>query len=244
MSEVRLGHDGIYNFAEARRPSRTSPTARKSDFASTISKIRRAIKPFRMPAVTKEAKYVRDPFRVLISCIISLRTKDEVTDQASARLFARADTPRNMLKLHANEIGKLIYPAGFYRNKAKQMLEISKALLERYDGRVPDEIDELLTLKGVGRKTANLVVTMAYHKPGICVDTHVHRISNRLGWVKTKTPEKTEFALREILPRRYWIDINDQLVIFGQNICQPASPWCSKCPLERECPKVGVERKR
>ena len=216
----------------------------KSDFTSTISKIRRAIQLFRMPTVTKEAKYVRDPFRVLISCIISLRTKDEVTDQASARLFARADTPRKMLELRANEIAKLIYPAGFYRNKAKHILEISQALFERYNGRVPDEIDELLTLKGAGRKTANLVVTMAYHKPGICVDTHVHRISNRLGWVKTKTPEKTEFALREVLPRRYWIDINDQLVIFGQNICQPVSPWCSKCPLQKQCPKIGVGRRR
>jgi len=216
----------------------------KSDFTSTISKIHHAIRPFRMPTVTKEAKYVRDPYRVLISCIISLRTKDEVTGQASARLFARADSPRRMLKLRANEIAKLIYPAGFYRNKAKHILEISRALIERYKGRVPDDIDELLTLKGVGRKTANLVVTMAYHKPGICVDTHVHRIANRLGWMKTKTPEKTEFALREILPRRYWIDINDQLVIFGQNICQPISPWCSKCSLERQCPKIGVARRR
>lgn len=236
-SEVGLAYLG--------RPQKSSKNLRrKSDFTSTISKIRRAIRPFRMPTVTKEAKYVRDPFRVLISCIISLRTKDGVTDQASARLFAKADTPRKILKLRANEIAKLIYPAGFYRNKAKHILEISQALLERYKGLVPDEIDELLTLKGVGRKTANLVVTMAYHKPGICVDTHVHRISNRLGWVKTKTPEKTEFALREILPHRYWIDINDQLVIFGQNICQPVSPWCSKCPVERECPKVGVERRR
>lgn len=216
----------------------------KSDFASAISQIRRAIRPFRTPAVTREAKHVRDPFRVLISCIISLRTKDEVTDQASARLFAKADTPRQMVKLRATEIASQIYPAGFYRNKAKHILEISRALLERYNGRVPDEIDELLTLKGVGRKTANLVVTMAYHKPGICVDTHVHRISNRLGWVQTTTPEKTEFALREILPRRYWIEINDQLVIFGQNICQPVSPWCSKCPLAQQCPKIGVGRRR
>lgn len=225
-----------------RKASKSLP--RKPDFTSTISKIRRAIQPFRMPAVSREARHVRDPFRVLISCIISLRTKDEVTDQASARLFARADTPRKMLKLRQNEIAKLIYPAGFYRNKAEHILEISQSLIERYSARVPDEIDELLTLKGVGRKTANLVVTMAYHKPGICVDTHVHRISNRLGWVTTKTPEKTEFALREVLPRRYWIDINQQLVIFGQNICQPVSPWCSTCPLERQCPKVGVERKR
>ncbi len=214
------------------------------NFAKTIATIRRAIRLYKIPAVTKEATKVRDPYRVLISCIISLRTKDEVTEQASARLFARADRPQQMIRLRAAEIARLIYPAGFYRNKARHILEISRVLLERFHGRVPDDLDELLTLKGVGRKTANLVVTMAYHKPGICVDTHVHRISNRLGWVNTTTPEKTEFALREILPRRYWIDLNDQLVIFGQNICQPVSPWCSKCPLERECPKIGVSRKR
>ena len=216
----------------------------KSGFAPAIAAIRRMIRPYRIPAVTREAKEIRDPFRVLISCIISLRTKDEVTDQASRRLFARADTPKRMLRLSAAEIARLIYPAGFYRNKARHMLEISRALLEHCGGRVPDEIDELLTLKGVGRKTANLVVTMAYRKPGICVDTHVHRISNRLGWVQTTTPEKTEFALREILPRRYWIDINDQLVIFGQNICQPVSPWCSRCALAQMCPRVGVGRSR
>ena len=197
-----------------------------------------------MPAVTKEAKSKRDPFRVLISCIISLRTKDEVTWRASARLFARADAPHKMLALRPAAIARLIYPAGFYRNKARQIAGISRTLIERYQGRVPDDIDELLLLKGVGRKTANLVVTMAYHKPGICVDTHVHRISNRLGWVRTTTPDKTEFALRDILPRRYWIDLNDQLVIFGQNICQPVSPWCSRCPLQGECPKVGVVRRR
>jgi endonuclease-3 len=213
-------------------------------FAKTIAAIRRAIRLYKIPAVTKEAVKVRDPYRVLISCIISLRTKDQITEQASARLFARADAPRQMIKLRIGQIARLIYPAGFYRNKAKQILEISRALLQRYKGRVPDEIDELLTLKGVGRKTANLVVTMAYGQPGICVDTHVHRISNRLGWVNTTTPGKTEFALREILPRRYWIDLNDQLVVFGQNICQPVSPWCSKCPVEKPCPKLGVVRRR
>lgn len=214
------------------------------NFGRTISRIRGAIRQFRMPAVTQEAARRRDPYRVLIACIISLRTKDAVTDEASARLFARADSPRRMLKLHAPQIARLIYPAGFYRNKARHILEISRALVERYRGRVPDDINELLTLTGVGRKTANLVVTTVYRKPGICVDTHVHRIANRIGWVKTNTPEATERRLREILPRHYWIDINDQLVTFGQNLCRPVSPWCTKCPLEKQCPKIGVRIKR
>lgn len=213
-------------------------------FGKTLAKIRRAIRPFQTPAVTQIAQKSRDPFRVLISCLISLRTKDEVTDAASQRLFARADTPTRMLKLRAKEIATLIFPAGFYRTKAKQINEIARTLIAQYDGRVPDTLEELLQLKGVGRKTANLVITVAYNKPGICVDIHVHRLSNRLGWVKTKTPEQTETALREILPRRYWIPINDWLVTFGQNLCQPLSPWCSKCPLVKECPKIGVKYQR
>jgi endonuclease-3 len=216
----------------------------KLPFGSTIQKIRGAIAKFKTPAVTEVAQRERDPFRVLVSCIISLRTKDEVTDLASKRLFARAASPKAMLKLSTREIEKLIYPAGFYRTKARTLRELAQRLIDEHNGLVPDSLDELLKLKGVGRKTANLVVTMAFNKPGICVDTHVHRISNRLGWVKTKTPEQTEMALREILPRRYWIDINDQLVTFGQNLCQPVSPWCSKCPLEKSCPKIGVVRKR
>jgi len=213
-------------------------------FGKTIAKIRRAIRPFQTPAVTVVAKASRDPFQVLISCLISLRTKDEVTDVASQRLFAKADSPKKMLALREREIAKLIFPAGFYRTKAKQIREISRVLMDDYQSRVPDTLEELLKLKGVGRKTANLVITVAYYKPGICVDTHVHRISNRLGWVKTKTPGQTEMALREILPKRYWIPINDWLVTFGQNLCQPVSPWCSKCPLENSCPQIGVKYRR
>ncbi|MDZ7290286.1 MAG: endonuclease III [candidate division KSB1 bacterium] len=213
-------------------------------FSKTIAKIRRAIRPLRTPAVTSVAEKTRNPFRVLISCLISLRTKDEVTAEASRRLFARADTPAKMLQLREREIARLIFPAGFYRTKAKRILEISRELTNGYDGRVPDTLDALLKLKGVGRKTANLVLTVAFGKPGICVDTHVHRISNRLGWVKTKTPEQTEMALRKILPKRHWISINDRLVTFGQNICQPVSPRCSKCPLEKDCPKIGVRYRR
>ena len=138
----------------------------------------------------------------------------------------------------------MICPAGLYRTKARAIREISKTLLAQHGGCVPDTLEALLQLKGVGRKTANLVITVAYNKPGICVDTHVHRLSNRFGWVKTQTPEQTEMALRATLPKRYWIEINDLLVTFGQNICQPVSPWCSKCPLRRACPQIGVSRHR
>jgi endonuclease-3 len=214
------------------------------NFGKTLAKIRRAIRPFRATAVTAVAEKSRDPFRVLISCLISLRTKDEVTGAASRRLFAKAGTPAKMLQLRERAIAKLIFPAGFYRTKAQRIREISQTLVNRYKGRVPDTLEGLLQLNGVGRKTANLVLTVAYGKPGICVDTHVHRLSNRLGWVKTKTPEQTELALRKILPKRYWIPLNDWLVTFGQNICQPVSPWCSKCPLQKDCPQIGVRYRR
>ena len=186
----------------------------------------------------------RDPFRVLIACILSLRTQDTTTGPASARLFAVADTPEAMLKLSPRQIERLIYPVGFYRTKARVILGICRDLLDRFGGRVPDEIDDLLTLKGVGRKTANLVVTMGYGKPGICVDTHVHRISNRLGYVRTRTPEETEMALRAKLPKRYWIGYNDLLVTFGQNVCTPISPRCSTCPVRALCRRVGVRSSR
>ncbi|HMB32860.1 MAG TPA: endonuclease III [Methylomirabilota bacterium] len=185
-----------------------------------------------------------DPFRVLIACLLSLRTKDETTGPAAARLFAFADTPRAMLRLTPRQIERAIFPVGFYRTKARVILGVCRDLIERFDGRVPDDIDALLTLKGVGRKTANLVVTQGFNKPGICVDVHVHRISNRLGYVKTRNPEETEMALRRRLPRRYWIGYNDLLVSFGQNICQPVSPRCSVCPVSHACPRLGVTRSR
>ena len=185
-----------------------------------------------------------DPFRILIGCILSLRTKDEVTYPATERLFALASDPEGMRKLTQGAIAKAIYPAGFYRTKAKQIRAISKILLERHGGRVPDTIDELLLLPGVGRKTANLTVTLGFGKPGICVDTHVHRIANRLGWVRTKSPGDTEAALRLALPKRWWIPINETLVRHGQHICKPISPMCSACPVARRCPKIGVDRSR
>jgi endonuclease III len=186
----------------------------------------------------------RDPFLTLIGCILSLRTKDQATAIAAPRLFACADTPQKMLKLEPTKIEELIYPVGFYRTKARVILRICHDLLERFAGGVPDRLDDLLTLKGVGRKTANLVVTEAFGKPGICVDTHVHRISNRWGLIKTLTAEKSEQALRQVLPRRYWIEYNSLLVAFGQTICQPVSPWCSRCPVSNLCPRIGVVRSR
>ena len=185
-----------------------------------------------------------DPFRVLITCLLSLRTQDTTTGPAAARLFALADTPAAMLRLTPRQIQRAIYPVGFYRTKARVILRICADLLARFEGRVPDTIDDLLTLDGVGRKTANLVVTVGFNKPGICVDTHVHRISNRLGYIRTKTPDESEMALRAKLPRRFWIGYNDLLVTFGQNICVPISPKCSACPVRALCRRVGVTASR
>jgi endonuclease III len=199
---------------------------------------------WRTTSLAEVAAERRDPFRVLIACLLSLRTKDETTGPAAARLFALADTPQTMLRLPAKRIERAIFPVGFYRTKARVILGVCRDLLERFGGQVPDEIDQLLTLKGVGRKTANLVVTQGFNKPGICVDIHVHRISNRLGYVKTKNPTETETALRKQLPRRYWIGYNDLLVSFGQNICHPVSPRCSDCPVSPRCARVGVMRSR
>ncbi|HLO26672.1 MAG TPA: endonuclease III [Geobacteraceae bacterium] len=206
--------------------------------------LREAVRQWRTPAVTIVSQREGDPFKVLVSCILSLRTQDRTTATASERLFALADNPAAMAGLATEAIEKAIYPVGFYRVKAGQIREISRVLVERYGGKVPDDLDELLTLKGVGRKTANLVVTLGFGKPGICVDTHVHRICNRWGYLTTKTPEETEFALRAKLPKEYWLDINDLLVTFGQNQCHPVSPRCSTCPLGHLCARVGVTKSR
>ncbi len=217
---------------------------KKSEKIEAIIKtLREETKKFKEPIVTTISRK-KDPYKVLISTVLSLRTKDEVTHKASERLYKKASTPWEMVKLSPNEIEKLIYPVGFYKRKAKNIIEISKILIEKYDGKVPDDIDELLKLPGVGRKTANLVVTLGYGKLGICVDTHVHRVSNRLGIVKTKTPEETEFALRKILPKKYWIEYNDLLVTWGQNICTPISPKCSMCKISSYCNKIGVTKHR
>ncbi len=206
--------------------------------------LKSASKEWVLPSVSQIGAREGDPFLVLISCLLSLRTKDKVTNEASVRLFARARTPQQMLSLSLAAIRKLIYPVGFYKTKAKRIHQICQHLIGRFRGRVPDDLDQLLTLPGVGRKTANLVLTVGFGKLGICVDTHVHRISNRLGYVQTATPEKTEMVLREKLPKRYWISYNDLLVAFGQTVCHPTSPWCSRCPVERYCAKAGVLRSR
>jgi len=206
-----------------------------------IRTLRRLARQWKVPVVTQ---YKEDAFTTLISCILSLRTNDAVTHQASERLFGLAQTPQAMRWLSIRTIEKAIYPVSFYRTKAKTLLTVCETLCARFGGRVPDSLDELLTLNGVGRKTANLVVTLAYQKEGICVDTHVHRISNRWGYVRTPTPEKTEWALREKLPKRFWLIYNELLVAFGQNLCRPTSPWCSRCPLADICPRIGVTTQR
>jgi endonuclease-3 len=202
--------------------------------------VRHAISAWEPPALNKIAEESDDPFRVLISCILSQQTKDQVTEAASARLYRLADRPETILALSERRIAGAIYPVSFYRTKARTIREVSRTLLTRFAGRVPDSLEALLSLKGVGRKTANLVLTVGYRKPGICVDTHVHRISNRWGYVNTKTPEQTEMALRRKLPKRHWIYYNDLLVPFGQHLCRPISPFCSRCPVARWCATVGV----
>jgi endonuclease-3 len=197
----------------------------------------------RVTTLAEEEK-TRSPFRLLVACVISLRTKDEVTAEASQRLFAIAPDPYSLADLEVESIAKAIYPAGFYNTKASQLKDIGKILREEYGGEVPASESPLLALPGVGRKTTNLVLGLGFDIPAICVDTHVHRISNRLGLVKTKTPEQTERALNEVLPEDLWVPINDLLVTFGQNRCHPTSPRCTGCPLDDLCPRTGVTRHR
>ena len=206
------------------------------DIDKIMKELLKVTKSMPMPIVT-EIKLVtnRDAYKILISTMLSLRTKDSTTRDASMRLFEKAGNPKDMLKLSEEEIAKLIYPVGFYRVKAKNILEVSQTIIDDYNGKVPDEIDELLKLRGVGRKVANLVVTEAFDKYGICVDTHVHRISNRFGYVSTKKPEQTEFALRKKLPKKYWRVYNDTLVIYGQNLCKPINPLCNQCSVSKYC---------
>jgi len=214
------------------------------DIHACIRILKREIRRWQEPVVGVVAKSSRDPFQILVSTVLSLRTKDRTTAEASARLFRLATTPKALLAVPRRVIARAIYPVGFFRTKARHLHDICRDLLGRYGGQVPDEIEELLTLKGVGRKTANLVVTLGYRKPGICVDVHVHRISNRWGYIRTKTPEQSETALRRKLPRRYWLIYNDLLVPFGQNLCTPVSPRCSQCKLARYCARVGVRKSR
>lgn len=219
-------------------------TLRSHFIEAALAHISRLARYWEQPIVGTFIGSRNAAFKILISTVLSLRTKDKTTAGASLRLFSLADNPTKMLKLTQLQIEKVIYPVGFYRTKAKNIQKICRLLRDNYSGKVPDQIDTLLQLPGVGRKTANLVVTLAYRKPGICVDTHVHRISNRWGLVKTSEPDETEQALRKILPLKYWIRFNDLLVSFGQNLCFPVSPHCSRCPIAFICPKINVHTHR
>lgn len=209
-----------------------------------IPRLQKEVRKFQVPIVEVIAGKRRDPFAILISTMLSLRTKDQTTAKASQALFAIASNPRAMNRLTVKRIEKSIYPVGFYKTKARNIKRTCALLLSKYKGRVPDSIEELLTLPGVGRKTANLVVSLGYGKPGICVDTHVHRISNRLGAVKTKTTFETEMALRATVPQKMWQTLNVTLVTWGQNVCTPISPHCSNCAVQAMCKQRGVTTKR
>jgi endonuclease-3 len=226
---------------EANPPESSWTRSRVHDLAARLRAFRDTC---RATTLTEVQEATRSPFHLLVSCVISLRTKDEVTHEASRRLFDLADSPDSLAGLAEDRIAQAIYPAGFYRTKAGQLRRIGETPVERHDGEVPPNESALLELPGVGRKTANLVLGLGFGIPAICVDTHVHRISNRLGLVSTTTPEATERALQDVLPRDLWIDINDLLVTFGQNQCHPTSPRCSTCPLDDLCPRIGVTRHR
>lgn len=201
---------------------------------------------YNSPVVSRAKIDIDDtPFNTLISCILSLRTKDEVTEKASKRLLKKHNTPEKLLKLSEKQIESLIYPVGFYKTKAKRLKDISKTILDKYAGKIPEDFNELLKLKGVGRKTANIVMVYGHKKHGyIPIDTHCHRIPNRIGWIKTKTPLETEITLKKILPEKYWNAFNDLFVLFGQKICVPISPFCSKCPIVNYCKKISVKNSR
>jgi endonuclease-3 len=219
-------------------------TQKRFSINKFVSILENEYKNWNAPVITFISIKGASPYEILISTLLSLRTKDEVTIEATKKLFKKANTPYEMLKLPKEEIEKLIYPVGFYPTKAGRIIEISQILIEKYNGKVPDSMEELLELPGVGRKTANLVLAEGYKIPAICVDTHVHRISNRIGYVKTKTTDQTETELRKKLPKKYWIIYNEILVAFGQTLCRPISPYCSKCPVKEYCKKIGVDKNR
>ena len=202
-----------------------------------IDKIINGIKNANLPQTefVKMMEDFKDPFKVLICCILSLRTNDKTTYPCSLRMLELGTTPKDFLTIDVETLAKAIYPVGFYKNKAQQILDISKELVENFNSKVPDSIEELVKFKGVGRKTANLVMAKGYCEPAICVDVHVHRISNRLGWVKTQTPDETEMELRKLIPKKYWLDLNTILVTFGQNLCKPQRPMCTECPIREYC---------
>ncbi len=207
----------------------------KKRISKIIETLKEKLRGFKNPIVTDIAVQTKDPFKVLISCLLSLRTKDSVTEKASERLFKIACTPESIFNLPVEEIEKAIYPVGFYKTKARRIKEISRILKEKYNSSVPDTMGKLLELKGIGRKTANIVMVYGFGKEGLPIDTHCHRIPNRLGWIKTKNPYETEKALRKLIPKKYWFDFNDLFVQFGQSICKPVKPLCNICPIKEYC---------
>lgn len=219
---------------------------RKIPFKEIFFLLKNELKPYALPIINREKEGVyHTPYTTLISCILSLRTKDEVTEQAAINLLSKYDTPQKMVTVDEEDIANLIYPVGFYKTKARRIKEMSLTILDKHHGNVPETLEGLLSLKGVGRKTANIVMVYGHHKHGyLPIDTHCHRIPNRLGWVKTKTPEETEQELLRVLPEEFWDDFNDLFVLFGQKICLPISPFCSRCPIEKFCKKRGVKTSR
>ena len=211
--------------------------------ATMLARVEKSLGQSTPPAMVKIGQKA-DPFRILVGCLLSSRTRDEVTESACSRLFKRVKAPKDILKLSARQLEQEIYPVAFYRNKARALKSLCSDLMDRFDGEVPDTLEDLLTLKGVGRKTANLTLILAFDGMGICVDTHVHRIANRWGYVETTTPEQTEEALRKKLPKKYWQRINEWLVGFGQTVCKPLSPLCSQCPVDQHCLRIGVDKHR
>ena len=217
------------------------------DFDKIFKILKKELKNYRTPVLSRQKwmKIKKTPFTTLISCLLSLRTKDNVTDKASMKLFKKYNTPKKLAEANIKDIELLIFPVGFYHTKAKRIKEISKTLINKYNGKVPNDFNELLKLKGVGRKTANIVMIYGFNKKKFLpIDTHCNRIPNRIGWIKTKTPEETEQKLKKILPQKYWYDFNNLFVQFGQKICLPISPFCSKCPINNYCKKIGVKTKR
>ncbi|MBR9704980.1 endonuclease III [Candidatus Pacearchaeota archaeon] len=186
----------------------------------------------------------KNPFKILIACLLSLRSRDETTEKISQELFSIADTPEKIIAIPTSRLEGIIYSTGHYHKKAKSLKSVSQELIDRFKGIVPNTREDLLSIKGIGPKTANIVLNFAYNQPTLPIDTHCHRIPNRLGWINTKTPEQTETALYKVLPQKYWFEFNGIFVLFGRTLCQPVSPWCSKCPVERFCPKFNVKKRR
>ncbi|MCS7134347.1 MAG: endonuclease III [Candidatus Pacearchaeota archaeon] len=214
----------------------------KREISKTMEILEKIYSRYEKPAVRKSSKY--DPFRVLITCLLSLRTKDENTEKAAKNLFLHAKTPEEILKIPTKKLEKIIYSSGFYKRKARIIKHVCKELLERFKGKVPEKKEELLSIKGIGQKTANIVLAFAYGKDALPIDTHCHRIPNRIGWIKTKTPEETEKKLKKLLPKRFWREFNTTMILFGRTICTPISPKCSICPIRRVCKRIGVKKSR